>query len=54
MGEVSRQEFAEAVDGVAAGEAVKHGGDVGFWVQAVQLCGLGDGVDDGGVIAACV
>jgi hypothetical protein len=39
---------------VAAGEAVEHGGDVGFWVQAIQLGGFGDGVDDGGAIAARV
>ena len=39
---------------MAAGEAGEHGGDVGLGIEAVQLRGLGDGVDDGGALAAGV
>lgn len=39
---------------MAAGQTVEHGGDEGLGIEAVQLGGLGDGVDDGGTIAATV
>jgi len=39
---------------VAARQAIDHGGDVGFGIEAVELCGFRDGVDDGGALAASV
>ena len=40
--DVPGQQLVEAGDGVAAGQAVEHGGDVGLGIQAIQLRGLGD------------
>ena len=39
---------------MAVREAVEHGGDVGFRIQAVQLRGFRDGVDDRGALPACI
>ena len=39
---------------MAAAEAVDDGGDVGFRIEAVELGGLGDGVDDRRAFAAGV
>ncbi len=33
-------------------QAVENGGDVGLWIQTVQLCGFGDGVDDRSALTA--
>jgi hypothetical protein len=52
--EVPGQQFVKAADGMSSREAVEDGGDVGLRVEAVQLRGFGDGVDDGGTLAACV
>jgi len=40
------------VDGMAPAEAVDHSGDVGLWIETIQLGGLGDGVDDRRAFAA--
>ena len=39
---------------MAAAEAVDDSGDVGFRIEAVELGGLGDGVDDRRAFAAGV
>jgi len=52
--EVPRQQLIDAADGIAACEPVEDGGDVGLRVEAVQLRGLGDGVDDRSSLPACV
>ncbi len=41
----------EAVDGVAAGEAIEVRGDVGLGIEGVQPSGLRDLADDGGAVA---
>jgi hypothetical protein len=35
-------------------EAVEDRGDVGLGIQAVQLCGFGDGVDDRRSLTPCI
>ena len=52
--EVPGQQLIDAGDGMAAGEPVEDGGDVGFGIQAVQLRGLGGGVDDRSALPACI
>ena len=52
--EVPREQLGEAACGVSAREAVEDGGDVGLRVEAVQLRGLGDGVDDRSALPTCV
>jgi hypothetical protein len=44
----------DAGDGVAACEPIEHGGDVGFRIEAVQLRGFGDGVDDRSALPAYI
>ncbi len=39
---------------MAACEPVEDGGDVGLWIEAVQLRGFGDGVDDRSPLPACI
>ena len=52
--EVPRQQLVEAADGMAVRQAVENGGDVGFRIQAVQLRGFRDGVDDRSPLPACI
>ena len=39
---------------MAVREAVEHGGDVGLGIEAVQLRGFRDGLDDRGALPACI
>ncbi len=39
---------------MASGELADGVGEVGFRVEAVQLGGFDQGVEDGGAVAACV
>ena len=39
---------------MTVGEAVEDGGDVGLWIQTVQLRGFRDGVDDRGPLPTSV
>jgi hypothetical protein len=39
---------------MASCEPVEDGGDVGLWIEPVQLRGLGYGVDDRSPLSACV
>jgi hypothetical protein len=48
------QQLVDTVDGVAVCEAVEHGCDVGFRIEAVQLRGFGDGVDDRSALPAYI
>ena len=46
-----RKQLFEPVSWVSLCHAVDDVGEIGFWIEAVELCGFEDGVDDGDAVA---
>src|SRR5512133_1691653 len=53
LADVPGKQVADAIDGVV-GDAGKHVAEVGFWIEAVELGGLDQGIEGGGTITASV
>ncbi|AMK17106.1 hypothetical protein K663_03585 [Sphingobium sp. MI1205] len=51
---VPGHEFISAGSGPAASDLGDDIGDIGLRFEAIELCGLDDGVDGSGAIAACL
>ena len=53
LADVPGKQVADAIDGVV-GDAGKYVAEPGFWIEAVELGGLDQGIDGGGAITAGV
>src|SRR5512132_686082 len=53
LADVPGKQVADAIDGVV-GDAGEHVAEPGFWIEAVELGGLDQGIEGGGTITASV
>src|SRR5512132_2181276 len=53
LADVPGKQVADAIDGVV-GDAGEHVAEVGFWIEAVELGGLDQGIEGRGAFAAGV